>query len=611
MAKKSTFTAIAILLLATLAGVFVETQRVGMGLTPSPARSDPAEPRSLAPPRSGHTVRLAAAQWAGVTGFEKEARRSAADVFPGADPRVESWRYRHPTTLLVAPYGGQPVTFQQVKVKEDGRHLTWIGRNQALPGASYVGIATPDGYDAILLAPGGSQINLHVRAGQVLVEEVVASGRDCELGPESGPAVETPGATAIYYSNGADAPADPRKFSAVAAPLNVDVLFLYNSRALALAAERSTDPVGYLDGYSRAALETANLVLQNSRVDTFAWRYVGLVPVPEYPEKVTVSEDLLMIAPDGPFADLVREARTRYGADQVLLWTGAGVRKGSAFGGETRNQPVERGGTVAALRLTAGTLILAHELAHNFGCHHDRGHAGSGDGSVAQPEGDGFWCYGLLWNDPGAATTSGTVMSYADFLVPYYSNPNITLNVTSTLENRPGPLLSLGTQTIGFPESDPRAANNVRILNDHAAYIASESVEAEAPPVILQQPQDIVAIPGQSVTFTVSAVGGGLNYQWTFNGTILAGATSTSYSLGLTQADIGGYSVTVTNSRGAITSRVAAVSLTVVTPAPVPAQAPPAVPAASSNGGGGGGAPSVWFYASLLVLYGLRRWRTG
>ena len=35
------------------------------------------------------------------------------------------------------PYADLPMTFEQVAVKEDGRHLTWIGRNPAMPGASF------------------------------------------------------------------------------------------------------------------------------------------------------------------------------------------------------------------------------------------------------------------------------------------------------------------------------------------------------------------------------------------------------------------------------------------------------------------------------------------
>jgi hypothetical protein len=548
--------------------------------------------------------------------LDRPERRDVAEVFPDSAPPAGDWRNRHPGHLRISPYPGVTVAFTQVQVKEDGRHLTWIGRNPDLPGASFVGVATPDGYDAVMIMPGAAQYNFHVRDDRVLVEEVTATGDDCELGPGRVLAAGLPVPPGVFYAEAGGSasqvfaensgPASP-----VEAPLTVDVLFLYNTRALAVAAQRSGDPIGYIDGYARAGLETCNQVLVNSRIDNFAWRYVGLVAVPEYAEKQTVSEDVAMIAPEGPFNALVRAARAEYGADQVLMWTGAGFRQGSSFAGQVRSQPVPVEYAVAGLRLTAGILILAHELAHNFGCHHDRGHAGTGDGSTATPEGDGLWCYGLLWNNPVGATTSGTVMAYGDFLVPYFSNPDTTLHITSTLQNRPGPVLDLGTRAIGFPETDPRAANNARIMREHAAHMAALSEETEAMPVILQQPRDAAVLAGQVMTLSVSATGGGLTYQWLKDGAGIEGATATVLSKTFAQADAGNYSVRISNRRGAVTSRSAAVTLVTSAPPPVvPPSAPVAAPAAG-GGGGGGGAPSLWFYLALLmtalVRFGSRR----
>ena len=87
-------------------------------------------------------------------------RRDMAEVFPGSVPPDGDWRHQHPATLRIAPYPLVTVTFQQAQVKEDGRYLTWIGRNPDLPGASFVGIATPDGYDAVMIVPGAGQYNL-------------------------------------------------------------------------------------------------------------------------------------------------------------------------------------------------------------------------------------------------------------------------------------------------------------------------------------------------------------------------------------------------------------------------------------------------------------------
>ena len=299
-------------------------------------------------------------------------RRDVADVFRACVPPAGDWRHGHPTRMVVSPYPGMTVAFQQVRTREDGRHLTWIGRNPELPGASFVGIATPDGYDAVMIVPGAGQQNFHVRDGRVLVEELIATGQDCELGPARVSPAALPVPPGMYFAEAGGAsqeyPADTAGASHPdQAPLTVDVLFLYNTRALAVAAQRSDDPVGYMDGYTRAGLETCNLVLENSRVDGFVWRYVGLVAAPEYPEQLTVSDDLDMMAPGGPLDAFVRSARAQYGADQVLMWTGAGTRQGAAFAGDVRSEPAAPEYTLAGLRLTAGILILGHELAHNFG----------------------------------------------------------------------------------------------------------------------------------------------------------------------------------------------------------------------------------------------------
>lgn len=551
---------------------------------------------------------------------EEPVHREASEVFPDRWAAGSDWRSHHPRTLRVSAYPGVELAFDEVKRRDEGRHLTWVGRNENMPGASFVGVATDDGYDAVLLLPGAGQYNFHARNGRVLVEEVSATGKDCELWQDPAALMSSRALPSgmVYAEAGdggqADAPGGPVTAAAEGTP-TVDVLFLYNTRALEVATQRSSDPIGYIDGYTRAGLETCNQVLANSRIDNFTWRYLGLVAAPEYPEKQTVSEDLAMIAPDGPLDGLVRSVRAEYGADQVLMWVGPGTRQGSAFAGDTRGEAVPVEYAVAGLRLTAGILILAHELAHNFGCHHDRGHAGTGDGSTAQPDGDGNWCYGLLWNDPGLSTTSGTVMAYADYLVPYFSNPDITLNVTSTLENRPGPFRDLGTRTIGFGESDPRAANNARVMREHAPHMAALSQENEAMPVILKQPLDAALLVGETLSLSVSASGGGLNYQWLKDGAEISGATTPALIRTFAATDAGSYRVRITNRRGSAVSRAATVAVVAPVSPPAPAPTPASSPASSASGGGGGGAPGWPFHFALFLIVVFRmapalRWRT-
>lgn len=536
--------------------------------------------------------------------------RDWREVFLSAEIDVAEWSEKHPAELTVAPYPDLPLTFRQTRVTREGPITTWVGRSDEVPGGSLVGVARPGGYDAILLIPGASQFFFHVREGVVRVEESVASGTDCGVGdlPRRVAAVE---GSHVHYAEAGDAAqhgGGEETPAATEAPLSSDVLFLYNTHALTLAQSRSTDPIGYMDGYSRAALETCNAALENSRVDAFRWRFIGLASAPSYLSVTTVGEEVRVLAPEGPLGNFVGRIRRAYGADQVLMWIGPGERKGAAYAGDVPQTAATLDYAVAALRLTAPVLILGHELAHNFGCHHDRGHAGSGGGDVAQPNGDGYWRYGLLWEDPASegGTTSGTVMAYADWLVPYFSNPNITLQITSAMQGRGGTLRDLGTKTIGFVESDPRAAYNVRVLSDNAGAIARLGAEEETAPQIWDAPRDQVLSAGGQLQLTVAASGRNLTYQWQRNGTPIVGATEASLAKAFVASDAGSYAVIVTNSKGSVTSSAATVSAAAAPPVPSTPSTPTGGGASSGGGGGGGGSPSIVFVGLVILLSALR-----
>jgi uncharacterized repeat protein (TIGR01451 family) len=87
-------------------------------------------------------------------------------------------------------------------------------------------------------------------------------------------------------------------------------------------------------------------------------------------------------------------------------------------------------------------------------------------------------------------------------------------------------------------------------------------------PAILDQPFREVVFAGDSATFSVGAYGPGtLGYQWWFNGTAISNATDPSISLtNITVAQVGLYSVVVSNSYGSVTSAPA--SLTITNPLP-------------------------------------------
>lgn len=86
---------------------------------------------------------------------------------------------------------------------------------------------------------------------------------------------------------------------------------------------------------------------------------------------------------------------------------------------------------------------------------------------------------------------------------------------------------------------------------------------ADEPPSITLQPQSQTACAGSSVKFQVQASGTGpLGYQWRKNGANVLGATAFELSLSNLQVNsVGGYSVVITNSVGAATSQIAALTI--------------------------------------------------
>ncbi|HEY0549118.1 MAG TPA: FG-GAP-like repeat-containing protein, partial [Verrucomicrobiae bacterium] len=78
-----------------------------------------------------------------------------------------------------------------------------------------------------------------------------------------------------------------------------------------------------------------------------------------------------------------------------------------------------------------------------------------------------------------------------------------------------------------------------------------------AAPQITSQPVSQSVALGGSATFTVTASGAELNYQWLFQGGLKAGATSAELIIaGATLADAGDYAVIVSNGGGSVTSSV-------------------------------------------------------
>ena len=117
--------------------------------------------------------------------------------------------------------------------------------------------------------------------------------------------------------------------------------------------------------------------------------------------------------------------------------------------------------------------------------------------------------------------------------------------------------------------AQPADAGTYSVVVSNAAGVVTSSdatltvQQAPVPPSIASQPADVFLCVYQTAIFTVAANGAGpLSYQWRFNGVNLSEATASQLILNSVQTNqAGGYSVVITNAFGAVTSRLAALTV--------------------------------------------------
>jgi uncharacterized protein GlcG (DUF336 family) len=224
------------------------------------------------------------------------------------------------------------------------------------------------------------------------------------------------------------------------------------------------------------------------------------------------------------------------------------------------------------------------------------------------------------WNRPAVAGISNAAVSgqtssvINELLVNTTSSPvTVNYNITPTASGCTGPVFNYTvtvnpTPTVSFTYSSPACSGSaVNFTNTTAGNVSSvnwnfgdgitttstaspiqhiyttagnynvtltvtnntfctnsvtQSITISTSTSITTQPVNQTACTGTSVSFSVTASGTNLTYQWRKGGTNIAGATSSTYTItSAGSADAGSYDVVVTGSCGSVTSNTATLTL--------------------------------------------------
>jgi PKD repeat protein len=173
-------------------------------------------------------------------------------------------------------------------------------------------------------------------------------------------------------------------------------------------------------------------------------------------------------------------------------------------------------------------------------------------------------------SDIGNALTNGLLYNPAIVRYPELQGKFIIKDFTKTELRYFNPSLNNPPSTVFFTTPHSNALGMMMGSDGYIYYcsygsngdlIKLDYIQAAAP-TIVNHPVSQTIITGSPVTFTVSASGASLNYQWQYNNVDIPGATAASYSItAVAPANAGAYKCKVSNSSGSVTSN--AVTLTV------------------------------------------------
>lgn len=361
------------------------------------------------------------------------------DILPQLTDTPADWRAFKPDKISIAPYPGQEIDFFASEITEEGDRTVWVGRTDK-QGAFLVTVAAADHWYATMALPGmASTYQFRIDNGKA-AEIIIPSALETCL--------EAPTAEG---SSGKDymIPPELKKTDSGKADDQVDVLVFYDADVLSLFgldAER-------VKTRAREDIASGNEVLKNSNVTKMRWRLIETVyQVPKYTRANDLAHDLEVFSnylgtQETEVGKFAQEKAGKHGADQIMLYLGDDADPdywGMAWGDRTAQHLCHE-----SVSYYGGSYLTSiHELAHNFGCMHDRTLQGAQDN-------DGQYNYGYVY---GPGNRQGTMMSYASsqYKVPAFSNPNVTYE----------------GMAIGVVEGQPRAANNARVLEENGPLMA-------------------------------------------------------------------------------------------------------------------------------------------
>jgi len=154
--------------------------------------------------------------------------------------------------------------------------------------------------------------------------------------------------------------------------------------------------------------------------------------------------------------------------------------------------------------------------------------------------------------NPGTSVTFSVTAAGAGTLTYQWkkNGTNIT-NATSS------------SYTIASPVESDEGSYTVAVTGTVGAVTSNAAVlSVNDPVVIVASPAARTVNPGVSTTFTVTATGSSLTYQWKKGAATVAGATSSSYTIASpAESDEGSYTVVVTGANGSATSSAAVLTV--------------------------------------------------